>query len=86
MKVVNKKIEMVAQFNKDGLLRPIRFRISENDTEKVIPIKLLKYATDEKIEGIRYRRFVCMVEIEEIQKLCEVTFRPDTMEWRLYKI
>lgn len=38
MKVVSKKIEMIAYFKKDGRINPIRFRIDEENKCQVIKI------------------------------------------------
>ncbi|WP_169896801.1 hypothetical protein [Clostridium chromiireducens] len=38
MKVVSKRIEMIAYFRKDGKINPIRFRIEEENKCQVIKI------------------------------------------------
>lgn len=38
MKVVSKSIDVIAFFEKDGGVKPLRFRISEDEEEKVIKI------------------------------------------------
>ena len=36
MKVVSKSIDVIACFEKGGIVKPLRFRISEDEGEKVI--------------------------------------------------
>jgi len=38
MKVVSKRIEMIAYFKKDGKINPIKFRIEEDNKYQVIKI------------------------------------------------
>ena len=40
MKVVSKSIDVIACFEKGGGVNPLRFRISEDEEEKVIKINM----------------------------------------------
>lgn len=51
MKVVAKSIEMIAYFKSDGMINPIKFRIQEDNSYKVIKINKIISTDIEKLCG-----------------------------------
>ena len=87
MKEINKSIEMVAVTDKDGTIKPIRFRIiTENEEMQVIKIKGLRQTEDIKIGNDKARKFTCLIELNERQRLCEITYILASSKWYLYKM
>jgi hypothetical protein len=88
MKVINKSIEMIAMHNKDGEPKPIRFRITdENSEEYVYPVKQVLTKVKEKCEGNLVWRFNCYVMMDgNIQRLVEIRYHIMETRWYLYKM
>jgi hypothetical protein len=87
MKVINKSIEMIAMHNKDGEPRPIRFRVTdENSEEYVYPVKQILTKSKEKFEEHMVWRFNCFVEMNGFQRLCEIQYYLMETRWYLYKM
>lgn len=86
MNIINKEIDMLAQFNKNGSIRPIRFRIEENDEQQVIKIKTIKHVDEQGNFKQKIRKFSCDVEVNGVTKNCEIIFDLLSLEWKLYKI
>lgn len=87
MKLINKPIEMIALFNKDGKVKPLKFRlINEDDQYTVIKIKQVNVINKEKYQGIWHYIFLCEVTLNGKRRLCEITYNTKIMEWRLRKI
>lgn len=51
MKVVAKKIEMIAHFKEDGKIKPLRFKVEEENKCKVIRIEKIISIDLEKLCG-----------------------------------
>jgi len=78
MKILNKPIKMMAVFNSDGNIQPIKFRL---DDKVVIVEKTLKIY-EEKIVGNKRIVFVCMHNEKDIY---ELKFEIDSKIWYLFK-
>jgi len=87
MKVVAKKIEMIAYFKKDGKITPIKFRIEEeNGTYKTINIEKVLDTNIERLCGNHARIFTCQSNIDGMMKIYEIKFILETSQWMLFKI
>lgn len=86
MKVVSKKIEMIAYFKKDGNINPIRFRIEEEGKCQVIKIGKIISTDLEKLCGNKMWVFTCSAIIENIEKIFELKYDVEKCSWLLYKI
>lgn len=86
MKVVSKKIEMIAYFKKDGKISPIKFRIEEDDKCQVIKIGKIISTDLEKLCGNRMWVFTCSAVIGDVEKIFELKYDLERCSWILYKI
>lgn len=87
MKVVCKPIDMVAWFEKNGKVHPIKFRIKEKDNEnKVIKIDRIRSVKLEKLAGNLMHVFECESMIDDIFKIYEIKYEMDSCKWILFKI
>ncbi|EKQ56409.1 MULTISPECIES: hypothetical protein [unclassified Clostridium] len=82
MRVVSKSIEVVAYFDTDGRIKPIKFRIEENDGYKVIKISKI-ISTDLENKMLVFR---CSSVIGEKEIIFELKYDPENCTWILYKI
>lgn len=62
MKVVCKPIDVIAWFEKDGKIHPIKFRIREDDFNQVIVIQKIRVVKTEKLAGNLMYVFECESE------------------------
>jgi hypothetical protein len=82
MKVVSKKIEVIAYFDIDGSIKPIKFRIEENDTYKVIKIeKIISTQLEDRI-----LIFKCSSIISDREVIFEIKYDIENFTWILWKI
>lgn len=87
MELINKPIEMIAVFNKEGNIKPIRFRLMNEDAQyNVVKIEHVNVINKEKYQGIWHYIFVCVITLNNRQRLCEITYNTQTLEWKLRKI
>lgn len=86
MKVVSKKIEMIAYFKKDGKINPIRFRIEEENKCQVIKIEKIISTDMEKLCGNKMWVFTCSAVIGNVEKVFELKYDVEGCSWLLYKI
>ena len=85
MKIVAKAIEVVAWFQKEGLIRPVRFRVEGEDGFKVIKIDQIIQMEEEKYAGNRMILFRCQSTIDGIERMYEIKYEIETCQWMLYK-
>lgn len=87
MKVVCKPIDMVAWFEKNGKVHPIKFRIKGKDEEnKVIHIDRIRCVKLEKLAGNQMYVFECESVINDEFKIYEIKYEMETCKWILFKI
>ncbi|WML34966.1 hypothetical protein [Clostridium sp. OS1-26] len=87
MKVIAKSIEMVAWFDKKGVLNPVRFRL-DGEVGESITIKIDKVISrdKEKLDGNHMLIFNCQGCVNGAQKLFEIKYELSTCKWILFKI
>ncbi len=86
MKVVAKRVEMIAYFEEDGKIKPIRFRVREDDAYKVIKIKKIITIEMEKLCGNKMWVYTCSAVINNVEKIFEIKYDIEGCSWMLYKI
>lgn len=86
MKVICKPIDMVAWFEKDGKVHPIRFRLKEDSENRVIAIERVRCVKLEKLVGNPMYVFECESHFDNVLKIFEIKYEIETCKWLLYKI
>lgn len=85
MKVVAKPIQMIAWFNKDGSINPIKFKVEE-DGDKVIKVDKILKAEQERLAGCIMEKFTCSSCINGVEKIFELKYDSKSYKWILFKI
>lgn len=86
MKVLNKSIEMVCEFDLKGNAKPIRFRLTDENGEYQV-ILINGYKVEEcKEEGKDFRKYTCRIKVNSIEKICELRYYKSETVWKLWKI
>lgn len=86
MKVVSKEIEVIAYFGADKGIRPLKFRIEEDNKWEVIKISKIINTNLEKICGKKMIVFTCNAVVKDIEKIFEIKFDIEGCKWILFKI
>ncbi|QAA32982.1 hypothetical protein [Clostridium manihotivorum] len=85
--ILNKSIEMVAAFNKDGKVIPVRFRVfSEDESYTVFTVNKILRVDEAKSNMENVILFNCKSTINNIEKDIELKYIKDTCMWYLNKI
>ena len=87
MKIVAKPIDVMGKFNKEGILTPIKFKITGED-EGEVTIKVDRVLTREleKLAGNKMFVYKCQSTINGIEKVYELKYSLETCKWMLFKI
>jgi len=80
MKIVMRPIEMIAWFTKDGVAKPIRFKLDD----LVIKVHVIS-KSEEKLAGNRMMIFRCQSEIDVELRPFELKYELATCKWFLFK-
>lgn len=83
--MIAKPIQMIAWFNKDGSINPIRFKVEE-DGEKVIKVDRVLKSEQERLAGSIMEKFTCTSIINGVEKIFEVKYDSKSYKWILFKI
>ena len=79
MKIVNEPIKVMAVFNTNGKIEPVKFRLDD----KVVRIEKIMKTYEENIVGNTRIVFVCLHNGRDI---FELKYEVDTNTWFLFKI
>ncbi|WP_454052941.1 hypothetical protein [Clostridium sp. Marseille-Q7071] len=85
MKVVAQPIDMVAWFDSDGEIHPVKFRIVDETTE-VVKINKIICKEKEKLAGNLMMIFRCQSIINDKEKIYEIKYDLNSCKWILFKI
>ncbi len=86
MKVICKPIDMIAWFEKNGQIHPIRFKITEDEEQQVIRVEAVQSVNLEKLAGNPMYVFNCQSHINGLLKVYQLKYEVRTCKWVLYKI
>ncbi len=87
MKIVARPVEMVAWFTQEGVPKPVRFRlVNEEGVYTIIKIDRIVSKDKEKLAGNDMLIFKCESMIKGIQKIYEIKYELRTCKWILYKM
>ncbi|MBS4538229.1 hypothetical protein GOQ27_07125 [Clostridium sp. D2Q-11] len=86
MRVINKSVDMIAIFNKDGTIRPWKFKFDNGDEEIKIKVDTLQFSDKIKHCGRIIHTYRCQSNINNTLRVYELHYIGDKMEWYLYKI
>lgn len=78
MKILNEPIKVMAIFNTDGKIEPVKFRLDD----KVIKIEKIMKVYEEKIVGNNRLVFVC---IQNGKDIFELKYELESKTWYLFK-
>lgn len=86
MKIIAKPVEMIASFTREGILRPIRYRLMDEDEEVVVNVDQVLTRAEEKDGRDRVMLFRCQSVVGGVQKVFELKFEVQTGKWLLWKM
>jgi len=77
---------MIAVFDENGLPKPIRFSIDDNDERQTIKVDHIVSTNAIRPNGMDALVFLCQSEIQGLLKQYEIVYRVKPHQWELYKI
>jgi hypothetical protein len=86
MKVVSKSVNMIAWFQEDGKIRPLKFKLEEDENCEIIKVDQVINAQVEKYAGNVMQVFDCQSEINGVLKRYQLKYEIETTRWILFKI
>ena len=78
MKILNEPVKVMAIFNTDGRVEPVKFRLDD----KVVKVEKIMKIYEEKIVGNNRLVFVCLHNGKDI---FELKYELDSKIWYLFK-
>ncbi len=87
MKIVAKPIEVIAYFKDNGSIRPLRFRMNdEEEVKRVVTIDRLVTVSEERLAGNAMDLFDCQGVIDGLERRFQLKYERTTKRWLLFKI
>jgi hypothetical protein len=86
MKIVMKLIEVITKHSIDGIIRPEKYRITEDGETVVVRIDKILTRNEEKSDGCHELIFGCQGVINGCIKNFELKYRVPECQWFLYRI
>ena len=87
LKVLMRPVEMIVLFDREGIAKPLRFKITAEDkSNTVVKIDQVISRTEEKLPGKQVFIYKCQSEINGIQRLYELKYESSTCRWFLFKM
>lgn len=87
MKILMRSVDMICCTNRDGVITPIKFRISDENKEyKIIRIDRILSRKEEKLAGNRMLVFTVQSVINGSEYRFEMKYELTTCKWFLYKM
>ena len=86
MKVLMSPIEMITTHSKEGIIRPERYRIMEDEEAIVVRIDKILTRNEEKSAGCRELIFGCQGVINGYMKNFELKYRVSVCQWFLFRM
>lgn len=87
MKVLMQSVDMICCTSRDGVITPIKFRVTDENKEyKIIRIDKILSRDEEKLAGNRMLVFKVQSVINNCEYLFEMKYEFSTCKWFLYKI
>jgi len=88
MKCIMREIDVIAWFDKEGNITPLKFKLPPDDQSEAISIKIdqVVHRTLDRFAGNKMIVFECQSVINEALKRYQIKYEVEKQKWFLYKI
>lgn len=86
MKVVARPIEVISWFTEDGIPRPLKMRIKNENRWDIVKIDEIVDKRVERLAGNEMYVFTCNSSINGFDKQYDIKFELETCKWLLFKV
>lgn len=86
MKIIAKPIEVISWFTEEGIPRPLRLRMKNENRWDVVKIDEVVNKRVERLAGNEMYVFTCNSNINGVSKKYDLKFEIETCKWMLFKI
>lgn len=85
MTIIDKPIEMIASYDIEGNIKPLRYKVVENDMNNVVEVEHVLKSNNMPYNGMMCTFFTCKSVINGKMKLYELVYLRDTCVWKIHK-
>jgi len=86
MKRIMKEIEVIAVFDEEGGITPLKFRLKNPDGDQIIKIDKIVYRNMERFAGNNMMLFDCLSADDNRQIQLQLKYELKSCRWFLYKM
>jgi len=86
MNIVDKSVQVVTKTDSAGIVKPLSFFITDDESREVINVERLLRRDKEKIGGDYTYTFTCEIIKDNTKMLCDLRLNLSTNEWILYRM
>jgi hypothetical protein len=86
MNIVDKSVQLVTKTDGAGIVKPLHFFITDDESREVINVERLIRRDKEKIGGDDTYTFTCEIIKDNLKMLCDLRLNLSTNEWILYRM
>ena len=86
MNIVDKSVQVVTKTDSAGIIKPLCFFITGDESREVIDVERLVRRDKEKIGGDYTYTFTCEIIKDNMKMLCDLRLNLSTNEWILYRM
>ena len=86
MNIVDKSVQVVTKTDGAGIVKPLCFSITDDESGEAINVERLVRRDKEKIGGDYTYTFTCEIIKDNIKMLCDLRLNLSTNEWILYRM
>ena len=86
MKRIMKEVDVIAAFDTEGKITPVKFRIEEEGLCRTIKIDRVSCQTTERFAGNSVVVFECVTLLDDTERNLQLKYELKTCKWFLYKM
>jgi hypothetical protein len=86
MNIVDKSVQVVTTTDGAGIVKPLCFFLTDDESREVINVERLVRRDKEKIGGDYTYTFTCEIIKDNMRMLCDLRLNLSTNEWILYRM
>lgn len=87
MRVYMKPVKMIALSEENGVITPLRFQMTSQESEQItVKVDNVVFRDEEKLAGNKMFIFRCQSIVNDTLKMFELKYEIGTCKWYLYKM
>lgn len=83
--MIARPVKVIALFNENGKIEPIKFKIEEESSSEVVVIKRILKDENERLAGKEMKKFTCSSTFNGVERIIELKYDISSSKWILFK-